>query len=205
MSDSQTALEQLRKVYSDFVARSTANRSFAIGISTHPHSLKEDKSMTNWSIRGNAAKIQTRLQSKSARLRVLSALSAALLVIGPAASSANAEDITMAQLRGKWQAALLWSSSGCGAMSGLLNFTFGLNGTTSTATLTTNSSCGPSNSTQSFTIQSLNPNGSGTAGLTCGEGCGWGFNIQVAPNLQIFNLVDIANGSNYVAGTAIRQ
>jgi hypothetical protein len=163
--------------------------------------------MTNWSIRGNAARMQTRLQLKSAHVKVLSALSAALLVIGPAAPSANAENITVAQLQGKWQAALLWSSSGCGAMSGLLNFTFGTNGTTSTATLTTNSGCGASTSTQSFTIQSLNPNGSGTAGLTCGEGCGWQFNIQVAPNREIFNLVDVdaANPNNYVEGTAIRQ
>jgi hypothetical protein len=149
----------------------------------------------------------TRLQLKLLHAGVLSALSAALLVVGHAVPSANAEDITIAQLKGKWQAALLWSNSGCGPMSGLLNFTFGLNGTTSTATLTTNSgnpSCTPV-STQSFTIHSLNPNGSGIAGLTCGEGCGWQFNIQVAPNLEIFNLVDVVNGGNYVEGTAIRQ
>ena len=150
--------------------------------------------------------MQTGLQSKSAHVKVLSALSAALFLVGPVASSANAEDITIAQLRGKWQAALLWSSSGCGPMSGLLNFTFGLNGTTSTATLIRNSvQCGTVTSTEAFTIQSLNPNGSGTAGLTCGPGCGWGFHIQVAPNVQIFNLVDIDNPSNFVEGTAIRQ
>jgi hypothetical protein len=138
----------------------------------------------------------------------MSSLSAALLAIGPAVHSANAaENITVAELQGKWQATLLWSASGCGAMSGLLNFTFGLNGTTSTASLKTNSGCGAGTSTQSFTIQSLNPNGSGTAGLTCGTGCGWQFNIQVAPNVSIFNLVDVdpANPGNYVIGTAIRQ
>jgi len=53
----------------------------------------------------------------------------------------------------------------------------------------------------------LSPNGSNIAGLTCGEGCGWQFNIQVAPNLEVFNLVDVdpANPNNYVKGTAIRQ
>jgi hypothetical protein len=56
-----------------------------------------------------------------------------------------------------------------------------------------------------FHVQSLKPNGSGTAGLTCGEGCGWQFNIRVAPNVSIFNLVDVDNGGNYVIGTAIRQ
>ena len=170
--------------------------------------------MTDWSITGNATKMQTRLQLKSAHVRVLSALSAALLAIGPAASLANAaENITIGELQGKWQATLLWSNSGCGPMSGLLNFTFGTNGTTSTATLTTNSGrtstgqCGPSTSTQSFTIQSLKPNGSGTAGLTCGAGCGWQFNIQVAPDVSVFNLVDVdpENPGNYVEGTAIRQ
>jgi hypothetical protein len=148
------------------------------------------------------------LQSKSSRIRVLSVLPAAALILGAEATSANAaENITIAELQGKWQATLLWSASGCGAMSGLLNFTFGLNGTTSTASLTTNSGCGAGTSTQSFTIQSLKPNGSGTAGLTCGAGCGWQFNIQVAPDVSIFNLVDVdpANPGNYVIGTAIRQ
>ena len=112
--------------------------------------------------------MQTGLQSKSAHKGLLSALSAALLAIGLVAPSANAaENITIGELQGKWQATLLWSNSGCGPMSGLLNFTFGTNGTTSTATLTTNSGktsaglCGPSTSTQSFTVQSLKPNGSG--------------------------------------------
>ena len=154
----------------------------------------------------------TRLQLQSAQLRLIRGLSAVPLVIGLAATSANAGDITIAKLRGSWQATLLWSNSGCGPMSGLLNFTFGTNGTTSTATLTTNSGktntgCGYSSSTQTFTIHSLKPDGSGTAGLTCGEGCGWEFNIQVGPHVDGFNLVDVdrANPGNYVEGTAIRQ
>jgi len=93
-------------------------------------------------------------------------------------------------------------------MTGLLNFTFGYNGTTSTATLTTHSAgCGNGTGTQTFTVQSLKPNGSGTANLTCGPGCGWEFNIQVAPSVAAFNLVDVdpANPGNFVEGTAIRQ
>jgi hypothetical protein len=250
MSDSQTALEQLRKVYSDFVAPSTANHSLA-GATRRPNvrahkktisplasgwsnpldgdgtmlrnpvstrksrlDLQSSSALSHANCISREAKMLTRLQSKSAHKGLLSALSAALLAIGHTAPSANAaENITIGELQGKWQATLLWSNSGCGPMSGLLNFTFGTNGTTSTATLTTNSGktsaglCGPSTSTQSFTVQSLKPNGSGTAGLTCGEGCGWQFNIQVAPNVSIFNLVDVdpANPGNYVEGTAIRQ
>jgi hypothetical protein len=148
-----------------------------------------------------------RLQLKLARVGILSAL--ALLV----APSANAEDITIAALKGSWQATLLWSGSGCGAMSGLLNFTFGTNGTTSTAILTTNSvrtrigTCGFSSSKQTFTVQTLKPNRSGTANLSCGTACGWQLNIQVAPDLATFNLVDVdpANPGNFVEGTAIKQ
>jgi hypothetical protein len=147
-----------------------------------------------------------RLQLKLARVGVLSAL--ALAAIGPEAPSANAAGITIAQLKGSWQATLLWSGGGCGPSSGLLNFTFGLNGTTSTATLVGHSAgCGNSSTTQTFTVQSLRPNGSGTANLSCGRACGWQLIIQVDPTATIFNLVDVdpANPGNFVEGTAIKQ
>jgi hypothetical protein len=153
-----------------------------------------------------------RLQLKLARVGVL----LALLVIGPEAPSANAAEapsanatgLTIASLRGSWQATLLWSGGGCGPSSGLLNFTFGLNGTTSTATLIGHSAgCGNSSTTQTFTVQSLRPNGSGTANLSCGRACGWQLIIQVDPTATIFNLVDVdpANPGNFVEGTAIKQ
>ena len=67
--------------------------------------------------------------------------------------------------------------------------------------------CHDSVSQQTFTIQSLNPDGSGTAGLTCGSGCGWEFNIQVDRQRSMFNMVDVdfQNPDNFVAGTAVRQ
>ncbi len=66
--------------------------------------------------------------------------------------------------------------------------------------------CGPSSNTQTFTTESLNTNGTGTAGLTCGVGCGWTFNIQVGPNKQVFNLVDVVDvAGNNLAGTAVKQ
>jgi len=70
------------------------------------------------------------------------------------------------------------------------------------------SGCGdPSSSGNPFVIQSLNPDGSGTANLSCGPGCGWNLIIQVAKNRQIFNVVDVdhLNPGNYVEGTAIHQ
>jgi hypothetical protein len=60
---------------------------------------------------------------------------------------------------------------------------------------------------QTFAVNTLSSNGSGTAGLTCGTGCGWTFNIQVAPDRSTFSLVDVssANPNNYLAGVAIHQ
>ncbi len=98
-------------------------------------------------------------------------------------------------------------------MSGLVNFTLDATGATNTAVLVGHaggapgSACADSTSTQSFKIMSLNPNGSGKAGLTCGPGCGWVFTIQVDKKGRIFNMVDVepTNPGNFVAGTAIRQ
>src|SRR5262245_49090886 len=45
----------------------------------------------------------------------------------------------------------------------------------------------------------MNSNGSGTANLVCGTGCGFNFNIQVAPDRSIFNLV----GSPPLAGNLL--
>jgi hypothetical protein len=47
-------------------------------------------------------------------------------------------------------------------------------------------------------------NGSGTAQLTFGSTV-FNFNIQVAPNAQVFNLVDSTDARNYEEGSAIRQ
>ena len=66
--------------------------------------------------------------------------------------------------------------------------------------------CGQATTTQTFQIISLNGNGSGVAGLTCGSGCGWTFNIQVSPNRQVINLVDVTDpAGNVLAGTAVKQ
>ena len=102
-------------------------------------------------------------------------------------------------------------------MSGVVNFNLDSTGTDNAAVLTTHAGagngCGDRTNVVSFTILSLNPDGSGTAGLTCASGCGWVFNIQVSQSPirgvkpQIFNMVDVApeNPGNFVQGTAIRQ
>jgi hypothetical protein len=135
---------------------------------------------------------------------------ALLLVATVAFVPASAQDtkvnpaITVAQLAGPWQIAVV-GNTGCGQTS--LLFTGTLNaGGQSTGTLIGSSGCGPSDNTQTFTINSLNADGSGTAGLSCGDDCGWNFTIQVSPNKQVINLVDVTDGDgNYLAGTAVKQ
>jgi hypothetical protein len=159
-------------------------------------------------------------ESKYLRFALLSVLSLAVMAI-PLAKRAKAalehehdhegDALKIEDLAGSWQAALVYSNTGCGPASGLVNFTLDSNGTTNTATLVFHTHvagpCMDSTSTQTFTVQTLNPDGSGTAGLTCGTGCGWQFNIQVDRQRSIFNLVDVdpQNPDNFVAGTAIRQ
>lgn len=148
------------------------------------------------------------------RLAGLSLVCLILLAIplGKVAKAAHEQDgIRIADLAGSWQAALLWSGSGCGPASGVLNFTLDTSGSTNSATLTGHAGaapgCGDQVTTQTFTIQTLNADGSGTAGLTCGVGCGWELTIQVDRSRNLFNMVDVdpANPGNFVEGTAIRQ
>ena len=135
-------------------------------------------------------------------------------------SSFSAQDakaapaITIPQLAGPWQATLI-GNTGCGLVSMLVNFTLDSSGTATDATFTTHLS-GPNKggridgtvtTGQIFTINSLNSNGSGTAGLSCGTGCGWEFQIQVSKNHQVANLTDVdtANPYNTPTGTMILQ
>jgi hypothetical protein len=128
---------------------------------------------------------------------------ASLATFGAAADGKTKAPISVAQLAGPWQISLV-GNTGCGISTLLFTGTFNSGGVAS-GTLTGNSGCGPSSGTQTLTITSLNSNGSGTAGLSCGSDCGWTFNIQVSPNKQVFNLVDVTDPGNYLAGSAVKQ
>jgi hypothetical protein len=106
-------------------------------------------------------------------------------------------------LAGPWQVAVV-GNTGCGISSLLYSGTLNAQGKSS-GTLTFNSGCGLSNTTETFDILSLKSDGSGTAGLTCGSGCGWIFNIQVSPNRQVMNMVDVTDANNWLAGSAVKQ
>jgi len=99
--------------------------------------------------------------------------------------------------------------TGCGFGTTLYTFTLNASGSSSNVTGTYHTAgCGDGTSSgNTFTIQSLNADGSGTANLTCGSGCGWNLNIQVSPDRSKFNVIDVssANPGNYIEGVAIHQ
>jgi hypothetical protein len=148
-------------------------------------------------------------QLRRPKLGFLVVLSFVTIALSIGAQTLRADPPGVARLAGPWQAALVWSGSGCGPMAGVVNFTLDETGADHQATLRTHGACGDSETTETFRIDSLNPNGSGMASLTCnnGVGCGWVLTIQVDRKGTIFNMADIelTNPGNFVAGTAIRQ
>jgi hypothetical protein len=147
---------------------------------------------------------------KNTRKWIRLGLPIALCLLGAFAmvkrSSASVGNISKGDLAGSWQVTL-YGQGGCGVGTSLVTFT--LNGT-GVATNATNKShsvgCGDVTTTgNTFTITSLSSTGSGTAGLTCGTGCGFTFSIQVSPDRSSFNLVDITDPNNFVEGSAVHQ
>jgi hypothetical protein len=143
---------------------------------------------------------------KAPRLVLLAVLALVTVVAVVNLSRASIGTVTKADLSGSWQAALV-GSSGCGTGSMLVNFTLNSAGM-GTATIVGHSSgCGDGTNTGvPIVIQTLSSNGSGTANLSCGTGCGWNFHIQVSPDRSTFNMVDTFDPiPNFWAGTAVHQ
>lgn len=141
-----------------------------------------------------------------ARLTVAIALTLITLVSVAQLSKATGT-ITKADLTGPW-AMTLTGDTGCGISTSLVTFTLNSTGTGSATITSHTSGCGDhTNTGDTFTVNTLNPNGSGTANLTCGVGCGWNLDIQVSANRSIFNVVDVSpvNPGNYLEGTAVHQ
>lgn len=145
---------------------------------------------------------------RSARLAGMVALGLVAIVAMVRTSKASIGNVSKSDLAGAWQMTIV-GQTGCGFGTTLYTFTLNSSGSTSNATGTYHTTgCGDGTSSgNTFTIQSLNPNGSGTAGLTCGPSCGWVLSIQVAPDRSTFNVVDVSplNPGNYIEGVAIHQ
>jgi len=128
-------------------------------------------------------------------------------VEGEAVLQSPKGNISISDLTGSWQATL-FGITGCGTGSTVLNFTLNTSGVASTVDETNHTTgCGTSSGKYELTILTLNPDGSGTANISCGAGCGWNFDIQVSPDRSAFNLVDVSkeNPGNFQAGAAINN
>jgi len=137
----------------------------------------------------------------SRRLPIVALLSflSVISLSRPALAASNNFDV---DFTGTWQISLR-GTTGCGFVSMLAKVTLNSAGS-GTGSLQTHGQCGDSTlSGQTFTIASLTTNGIGTASLSCGPGCGWNFNIQVAPDHSKFNLIDVSNPGNFLEGVAI--
>jgi hypothetical protein len=148
--------------------------------------------------------MKTNRQSVKRGLLAMAPLALTLALVEP--SLAGIGTITKADLSGSWQIALS-GKTGCGMVAMLANVSLNSAGV-GTGTLVTHGDCGDSSVPgQTFTVISLGTNGSGTANLTCGVGCGWNLRMQVSPDRSTFNVVDVdpVNPGNFISGTAVHQ
>jgi hypothetical protein len=135
------------------------------------------------------------------------ALPANANIRSPLATSGVRPAMALSWLQGSW-AATLTGDTACGISTMYVTFTLNASGQGLATIHGHSAGCGDNVSAPnlSFDIQSLNADGSGTAALSCGTNCGgWNLFIQVSPDLQEFNMVDVINRNNFVEGTAIRR
>ncbi len=101
----------------------------------------------------------------------------------------------------------LTGNTGCGITTSYVTFTLNAFGSGLATQHQHTSACGDGVGTHPFVITSLRSNGSGTANLSCGSGCGWNLTIQVSRDHEQFSVVDVSpvNPNNYFEGIAIHQ
>lgn len=148
------------------------------------------------------------------RQPVRHAFLAVLLLVGIASvvTLSTAQDVaqppaaTRAKMVGPWTVTLV-GNTGCGISSMLVTFNLDITGNALATVKGHSTGCADATTTGlPFQIITLNANGTGTAGLSCGTGCGWTFGIQVAANGKTFNLADVTDGGNNIlAGVGVHQ
>ena len=157
----------------------------------------------------NNIQLTSKRQSQPMRLAFVMAITMFTLVaaVTPIAAQTHARpEVTLAKLKGAWQATFVGEDA-CGMGSSLVTFTLGSSGVATNATWQYHSaSCGDgANTGLNFTIDTLNTDGSGTATLNVSESSKITLTIQVSVNSQVMNMVDITDSSHYLAATAIKQ
>jgi hypothetical protein len=145
-------------------------------------------------------------------LAALGLLSASTMFMAPGVSRASDADrsvarrLKLADLAGSW-AISVGGNTGCGLSTLYVTVDLDAAGFGSARIIGSSTGCPPGDDpAEPFQIISLNPDGSGTAGLSCGPGCGWTFTIQVPQgSTNMFTLVDVTDPNNVLVGTAARQ
>jgi len=131
---------------------------------------------------------------------------------GVAVVSSVADNIVTADLKGDWHVSLMGHQLRPECVpqdvpvSAAATMTLNVAGAGSiNATLRT--ACGNGDVVNTFAISALNSDGSGTAHLDCGGGCGFDFSIQVSPDRSMFNLVTVSptDTGDMLAGVATRR
>ena len=141
-----------------------------------------------------------------ASLAALAAI-ACFSVVMPSSAEDGSGPATIASFAGRWQMTIV-GQTGCGFSTVVYYITLPRSGVGTQTSTSHTAGCGDGNSTSlPFVIQSVNADGSGRANLSCGAGCGFNLTIQLAPNQQVFNAVDVdaVNPGNFIEGTAVRQ
>ena len=149
------------------------------------------------------------------QVMVLGAIGASSAFLIPRISRAGEEltirrppGVTVSDLAGSW-AISLGGNTGCGLSTLYATVDLDATGKGMAQVRGSSTGCAPNlDPAEPFQILSLNPDGSGTAGLACGANCGWTFTIQVPQGAtNLFTLVDVApeNPNNVLVGTAARK
>jgi hypothetical protein len=140
-----------------------------------------------------------------ARLAILVVLSLVTVASIVKLSRASIGTVTKADLTGSWQGTF-FGNTGCGISTEVFNFTLNSSGSGTASAKYHTAGCGDGTATGlPFTIESLGSNGSGTANLSCGTGCGFNFAIQVSADRATFSMVDVTDPNNFLQGVAIHQ
>jgi hypothetical protein len=161
----------------------------------------------SWSKKISLLEDRMQLHRKAARIAALAVLVtvAAVSLVKVSSATGSIGNITKADLAGNWLVTL-YGQGGCGVGTSLVTFNLSASGTGTATNSGHTVGCGDTTTTgNTFTISTLSSNGSGTAGLTCGTGCGFSFTIQVAADRSTFTLVDITDPNNFLQGTAVHQ
>lgn len=147
-------------------------------------------------------KTQNKLSALLIALTLLTVIATAAI---PASAGGVKPPITIANLAGPWTV-VIYSNGDCGDGTHILEFTLNSSGVSGDFGDTYNTSvCGKGvHHDQTFTIETLDAEGTGTATFT-NDGTPLTFSIQVNPTGNIFSLVDVTDVGSYWMGTAVKQ